>query len=640
MSLRHLTGIVAVFLGGLVTAVAAQQTTEPQTLPAAARKSTSVSRAPTGKSATSAKTRPRTGTRLDQAGYDQPTPAPKRYSSAPAAQRRLSQLPRSKTPTDAPRDLFEDTDEPATPGADEPAMDSEPAAEADAPAETETPAIEPEKPSDDMFDAPAATKPSDDSPVAPLDETPTKAPAKSPSTKPRQTTPPRAAPSRPAPSRSAPSRPAPTPPPYSPPPSNRGEYVPTPAPHARPGGPSPVPEEQPYEGEFVGEFGDAMECEQCGYGECQSCEQALAGGGGYWDSYCPPPLNRNLFRGTWVSVDYLMWWSRGASLPPLVTTGVQHGALNDPALGILVGDTRVDNGIRSGGRVNVGTWLNPDQTFGIGASFVDLQNMATNFAVNSPGAPLIARPFVNASTATDDSIVIASPGQFSGTVTARTTNSFIGFDTFFRRALAFGPGKRLDILYGYQYLQLSDSLDIRDQSISTDPTSPVFPLGTVFNGQDQFRAANRFNGFELGLMSERRRGIWSLATTGKVGLGNMHQTVIINGSHAVIEPTGPSANGAGDVLTQPSNIGRYDRNTFSAVPQAMINLGCQITPRLRANFGYSIIYIGNVAQAARQIDPTVDPNQFNGASGKFPAFSWQQNSFWLQGLNFGLNYQY
>ena len=62
-----------------------------------------------------------------------------------------------------------------------------------------------------------------------------------------------------------------------------------------------------------------------------------------WDQYCPPPLNLHIPRGTWANLDYLMWWSRGASLPPLVTTGSQGGALNDPNLKILYGNDRVEN---------------------------------------------------------------------------------------------------------------------------------------------------------------------------------------------------------------------------------------------------------------------------------------------------------
>ena len=142
--------------------------------------------------------------------------------------------------------------------------------------------------------------------------------------------------------------------------------------------------EEPYYDELYGEDDFA--------GNCMSCAKS-AGCSSLWDQYCPPPLNLHIPRGTWANLDYLMWWSRGASLPPLVTTGSQGGALNDPNLKILYGNDRVENTIRSGGRLNIGTWFNPQQTFGIGATFLQLQNMASNYTDVSNGSPIIARPF-------------------------------------------------------------------------------------------------------------------------------------------------------------------------------------------------------------------------------------------------------
>jgi len=340
-----------------------------------------------------------------------------------------------------------------------------------------------------------------------------------------------------------------------------------------------------------------------------------------------------------------MWWSRGASLPPLVTTGSQAplnaGSMSDPNVRVLFGNDRVDDGIRSGGRLNVGTWFNPEQSWGIGASFIGLQNVASNYIASSPGSPLLARPFFDTSTKADNAEVIAQTGNVSGSVRARTTDSFIAGDVYMRNAMMFAPRRRFDFIYGYRYLQLSDSLDVFDHTLSTDPFNPFRPLGTTVDGHDQFRARNQFNGGQLGIMTERRAGIWSVSTMGKVSLGNMHETVVINGSNTVAVPAVGQFTSPGSLLAQPSNIGRYDQNVFAVVPEATINLGCQLTPRLRATFGYSIIYIDRVAQSGRQIDFAVDPTQFGTPTpGTAPTFRFQQNGFWLQGINFGLNYRF
>ena len=265
-------------------------------------------------------------------------------------------------------------------------------------------------------------------------------------------------------------------------------------------------------------------------------------------------------------------------------------------------------------------WLNPEHTWGVGATFLQLQNAATNFTLASNGDPILARPFFNTQLGGDDSEVLAQAGISTGGVRVRTTNSFVGTDVTFRRAMAVRPGGRLDFLIGWRYLQLSDSLGIDDRTVSTDPNNPQIPLGTTLVGSDQFRTRNIFNGVQLGLMSERRRGIWSFSTVGKIALGDMHQTVLINGSNTVTVPGLSPVTSAGSLLTQPSNIGSYTRNEFGCIPEIDLNLGIQITPRLRGTFGYSVIWLNRVAQAARQVDPAVDPRNSAAVRARPPAF--------------------
>ena len=398
----------------------------------------------------------------------------------------------------------------------------------------------------------------------------------------------------------------------------------------------PQPETGPYnDGSFSDE---SLDMDGFVDGCCDTCDECVASCG-YWDGTCPPLYDCEIPYGTWVTVDYLMWWTRGQSLPPLVTTGSQTGSMSDPNVRVLFGDERVDTNLRSGGRINIGTWLNTQQTWGIGASFLDLQNVARNYDVASTG-PILARPFFNTQTGHDDSEIVAQSGIAAGGIRVRTTDAFVAGDAYFRQALAFAPRRRIDLVYGWRYLQMSESLSIDDRTVSTDPFNQQVPLGTTIVGRDEFRTINRFNGAQIGLMTERRAGIWSLSTVGKISLGNMHETVLINGSNTVSEPGVGQTHSAGSLLAQPSNIGRFDRNVFAAVPEVTLNLGLQLSPQWRANVGYSLIYINRVAQAGNQVDFAVDPNQLSGGTGTSPAFHFQQSNFWVQGLNFGLNYRF
>src|SRR6516165_6120868 len=66
----------------------------------------------------------------------------------------------------------------------------------------------------------------------------------------------------------------------------------------------------------------------------------------------------------WAEAEYLLWWMKGASLPPLITASpagtpaAQAGVLGAPSTTILFGDTRVNDEVRSGVRFTLGGWLN------------------------------------------------------------------------------------------------------------------------------------------------------------------------------------------------------------------------------------------------------------------------------------------
>ncbi|HEY7428839.1 MAG TPA: BBP7 family outer membrane beta-barrel protein, partial [Gemmataceae bacterium] len=95
----------------------------------------------------------------------------------------------------------------------------------------------------------------------------------------------------------------------------------------------------------------------------------------------PPPLAPTLFADAaldgfatrfWLSADYLLWWTKGENIPPLVTTGSPSdavpGALGQPGTQILFGGDS-NSQLHSGARFRGGYWFTRDQTFGIDGTF-------------------------------------------------------------------------------------------------------------------------------------------------------------------------------------------------------------------------------------------------------------------------------
>src|SRR5262245_33842675 len=95
------------------------------------------------------------------------------------------------------------------------------------------------------------------------------------------------------------------------------------------------------------------------------------GGFGEFESMLGPPPAL-----VWGGVEYLLWQRRGMSTPPLVTSGDPanpSAGILDPAVApetqILVGNDRLGERFRSGGRVNLGLWFGPYENIGVEGNY-------------------------------------------------------------------------------------------------------------------------------------------------------------------------------------------------------------------------------------------------------------------------------
>jgi hypothetical protein len=311
----------------------------------------------------------------------------------------------------------------------------------------------------------------------------------------------------------------------------------------------------------------------------------------------------------------------------------------------LFGGSHVNDDWRSGGRLRVGAWLDCQQTLGVEASFFMLENVASGFNTSSSGTPILARPFFNAATGQPDAELVAFPGISSGTLSAQDNSTLLGAGAWLRYNLCCGEGYRVDALLGYRYLRLTDRLGIAEDLVSTDATNPTIPLGTQLSVVDQFRTTNDFNGADLGLAGEFRRGPWALEWLAKVAVGPNRGVVDVSGATAVTVPGfAPQAAGGG-LLALSSNSGHFDRNRVAVVPELGVKLGYQVTPHLRATVGYDFLYWTNVVRPGGQIDTTINPNLLPPpllplVGPNRPAPLLTTTDVWVQGMSFGLEFRY
>lgn len=401
--------------------------------------------------------------------------------------------------------------------------------------------------------------------------------------------------------------------------------------------------EQPYGG---GCRSDGCGARRCG-GGC-GCGHDCGG-------ICGTPLyddTHNKSFGLWAQADYLLWWTKGNALPPLVTTSpdetprVQAGVLGQPGTEILYGNERYLNDSRNGGRLDFGAWINPRRSVGIGGGFFTLENATSSFSAASAGEPILARPFFNANTGVQDSALVAYTSTLTGDIvagdiTATTSNSLVNANAYMTGMLYREYGVRYDLLGGYRFTRFDEDVTVTDNLVITEQGG-FAPQGTTFNTLDSFDITNEFNGGELGLLFESTSGRWSLDGAFKIALGNMHQTANVWGRTIVTVPNSAPDAREGGLLALPSNIGFYSQNQFAVVPEARFDLSYHITTWWRIQAGYTFIYWNNVVRAGHQIDTTLNTTQLDPApvGPDRPAFSFVKGDLWAQGLNVGTELRY
>jgi hypothetical protein len=364
-------------------------------------------------------------------------------------------------------------------------------------------------------------------------------------------------------------------------------------------------------------------------------------------------------RTYWVTADYLAWGFKGNHVPALVTTSPNGtpqnvaGILGEPTTSVLFGDNRILTGIRSGGRITAGAWIVGD-IVGIEANYMTFGTQESNLQAegifSGGGAgPILARPFT-APPNTPSRVMLAfpnfvlasgAPANLDGFVriTGHSNLQSAGVDLKRMAAIDFCGDKRLFLTGGYRYLQLNEDLAIYDR-ITTNLTQ--LPLVGVTTHFDQFRTFNQFNGGTVGLTSDIRRGRWVLESQAKVALGNMRQTVEVDGNTTLKVNNGPTQVFTGGVLTQQSNIGRFTRNQFAAIPEFNFKLGYQLSCNWRATVGYNFTWISRVARPGNQIDTLVSiPPVAGGAQPvATPVYLNNPTSIWMQGITTGLEYRF
>jgi hypothetical protein len=376
----------------------------------------------------------------------------------------------------------------------------------------------------------------------------------------------------------------------------------------------------------------------------------------YVDDACGASCGLN---GLYVRGEYLLWGTKGMRVPALVTTG--DSTTTDPPAGVinedgslpgnttvLFGNEGIHEDVRSGGRIIFGTFLGPCRNWAIEGEYFGLGDETTDFRAESDGTELIGIPYFDESENGLPAIFFVTPGGTAasspGSIDVVAATRFQGSGVRVLHNICFAEcggtswwdgcpvnvGKRIDLMMGYRFYRLDDSLTIREEHLITT----VERIGT-----DIFDSKNEFHGVDLGTQMQFRRGCWSLDLLSRVAIGNTRSVVTIDGFAL---QNGQEQTPRGSILATTSNIGVHESDEFTVVPELGIGLGYQINPCWRFTAGYTLIYWCGVQRAGDQIDQHVNAELWPPQAaqpedaGLWPQFPGVGSDFWAQGLNLGL----
>ncbi|MFQ3649246.1 MAG: BBP7 family outer membrane beta-barrel protein [Gemmataceae bacterium] len=356
----------------------------------------------------------------------------------------------------------------------------------------------------------------------------------------------------------------------------------------------------------------------------------------------------------WVRADYLFAWINGpANSATLLTTAppnterLQAGVLDDPRTSVLFGASPTaaagfNEAMRPGFRLTTGMFFHPQATVGGEMSFLMLGSRSVNFAANSDGNSILARPYRNAVSGAQEAVLVAFPEVSAGQVDFRVAsgNFYNGtaglFETFCNTGTI-----RLDSLLGYRFYRYDEAFRVRQTVNVIDPN---FVAGTQIVTRDDFSAQNEFHGVEIGLRAELAlTSSIDLHLLAKVAGGNLRREVQISGAQQVFVPGNPALVERGGFLALESNSGRHVSNEFMAVPEFGAGLSLRATPNLRFHVGYNGILLCRAASVMPQVDTVLDPSLLPPATrpavgGDRPRFQLQRDNIWIQSIELGMEW--
>ena len=284
---------------------------------------------------------------------------------------------------------------------------------------------------------------------------------------------------------------------------------------------------------------------------------------------------------------------------------------------MLVGGDELTDKWESGFAVSGGFWLDPCSGLAVIGDYFRIGDNSFNSSLGPDGDVIYARPFFNSETGDEDAQLLNDFDESSGNVHVQSSSQFQGAGLGLEKCLwscgdpnACGKSAWLTVIGGYRYYQHNSALQVNEDFTILDGTTTPLVVGTTIELEDKFGARNQFHGGEIGLQGRRQEGFLWIDGLAALAIGGNMRDVSINGGTTTTVPSAGTSSSPGGLLTSSeTNIGNYSDTKATVIPRFRLGIGCQVSQRVSARFGYNVIIWNDAVQAASQLPPelAVDP---------------------------------
>ena len=347
----------------------------------------------------------------------------------------------------------------------------------------------------------------------------------------------------------------------------------------------------------------------------------------------------------WVDAEYLLLSIDRYSIPSLVTSSSvgtpssNAGVLNSPNTTPLLG-TEYGKASQSGFKFGVGGWLDRNHESGFEVNYFGLPSQSERHTFDSNQFPILARPVFDSTLDREAASLISYPNVLRGNLSVIGSTDLQMVDALFRERWAKGPSSQVDVVFGYQYAGLHEKLSIDQFSQYLSGQGPIL-VGTTKQISDQFETRNQFHGGVFGLDYRERIGQSIFSIRPGLAFGMNETKVDIRGNTTNTVPGGGSANFAGGLLAQSTNIGSYFDRKMIVIPELTVRLQTQLCSHWQFSIGYNLHYWSNAVRPGSQIDRMVSQYPPETPVGdRHPLFPFQKEGVLIHGLQTGLVFSF